>query len=157
MGKQTARAIIFNEEGKLLMIERHKDGEHYFVLPGGHVDKGETPQQAVTREVAEETGLRVTIGKLLYTSSDDKFRNNQQIFLCQYHGGQPTLQSGSIEYQVQQSGEPQSWQPAWFSLDELKDKSVYPRGLIRYIEEDRAISYHHNPYKILERPGIIEQ
>lgn len=157
MSKQTARAIIFNQDGKLLMIERRKDGDHYFVLPGGHVDKGETPQQAAIREVAEETGLTVMVNKLLYTSNDDTFRNDQRIFLCDYQGGEPSLQADSIEYQVQQSGEPQVWEPAWFTFDELRDKHVYPRGLLRYIEEDRAINYHHNPYKILERPSIIEQ
>ncbi|SRR6266496_1833046 len=157
MGKQTARAIIFNNEGKLLMIERHKDGEHYFVLPGGHVDRGETPEQAVVRETAEETGLRVTVNKLLYTSNDDRFHNDQRIFLCDYQGGEPALQTDSIEYRLQQSGEPQTWQPAWFALEELIGKTVYPQGLLRYVQEDRAINYHHNPYKILERPGIIEQ
>jgi 8-oxo-dGTP diphosphatase len=151
MGKQTARAIIFNGEGKLLMIERHKDGEHYFVLPGGHVDEGETSERAVAREVWEETGLGVTVSKLLYTSSDDKYQNEQRIYLCDYHGGAPELQPDSIEAQVQRSGEPQEWKPAWFSFDDLREQTVYPVGLLRYLEEDRAISYHHNPYKIIER------
>ncbi len=151
MSKQTARAIIFNDDGKLLMVERHKDGEHYFVLPGGHVDQGETPERAVAREVWEETGLNVTVNKLLYTSSDDKYQNDQRIYLCDYHGGEPELQPESIEAQLQNSGEPQEWKPAWFSFDELREQTVYPVGLLRYLEEDRALSYHHNPYKIIER------
>lgn len=154
--EQIARAVIFNQDDNLLMIERHKNGEHYFVLPGGHVDAGETSEQAVVREVAEETGLRVTVQKLLYTLHSDEY-GNQQIFLCSYHGGEPQLQPDSIEYQIQQSGEPQVWLPAWFSLEQLKSKVVYPRGLIRYIDEDRALNYHHNPYKILERQGIIKR
>lgn len=151
MGKQTARAIIFNDDGKLLMIERHKDGEHYFVLPGGHVDEGETPERAVVREVFEETGLAVTVNKLLYTSSDDKYQNDQRIYLCDYHGGEPELQPDSIESRLQNSGEPEEWKPGWFDFDDVRDQTVYPVGLLRYLEEDRAISYHHNPYKIIER------
>ena len=151
MGKQTARAIIFNDDGKLLMIERHKDGGHYFVLPGGHVDEGESPEQAAVREVQEETGLSVTVSKLLYTSSDDKYQNDQRIYLCNYLGGEPELQSDSIEARLQSSGEPQEWKPAWFDFDDVREQIVYPVGLLRYLEEDRAINYHHNPYKIIER------
>lgn len=151
MGKQTARAIIFNNDGKLLMVERHKDGNHYFVLPGGHVDAGESPEEAVVREVQEETGLHVTVSKLLYTSSDDKYQNDQKIYLCEYHGGEPELQPGSIEARLQDAGEPQEWKPAWFDFDDVRGQVVYPIGLLRYLEEDRAINYHHNPYKIIER------
>jgi len=148
---QTARAIIFNDEGKILMVERHKDGEHYFVLPGGHVDDGEVPERAATREVMEETGLTVTVDKLLYTSTTDKYGNDQRIFLCTYLGGEPKLQADSVEAKAMNEGEPQQWAPAWFSFDELRDKTVYPAGLLKYLEEDKASGYHHNPYKIIER------
>jgi 8-oxo-dGTP diphosphatase len=151
MGKQTARAIVFNDEGKILMIERHKDGEHYFVLPGGHVDPGEVPERAAVREVMEETGMAVTVNKLLYTSTDDKFDNDQYIYLCDYLGGEPELQPDSIEAKVMAQGEPEQWVPAWFSFDQLRDKIVYPIGFLKYLEEDKANGYHHNPYKIIER------
>ncbi len=151
MTKQTARAIIFNDDGKLLMIERHKNGEHYFVLPGGHVEEGESPQRAAVREVAEETSLSVVVEKLLYSSMVDEFGNNQQIFLCNYLGGEPRLSPDSIEAKLMAQGEPQEWSPAWFSFDELRGKTVYPAGLLKYLEEDKANGYHHNPYKIIER------
>lgn len=147
---KTARAIIFNAQGQLLMIERHKAGEHYFVLPGGHVDPGEDPERAVTREVFEETGLNADVVKLLYTSDDDSYANDQSIYLCTYNGGEPALRPDSIEAKLQEAGEPQQWQPAWFSLDQLKGKIVYPRGLLRYLQEDKAADYAHNPYKIDE-------
>jgi ADP-ribose pyrophosphatase YjhB (NUDIX family) len=154
MGAHTARAIIFNPESKLLLIERHKNGEHYFVLPGGHVEAGELPEQAVVREVAEETGFKVNVDKLLYTSTDDTYHNDQRLYLCQYFGDEvqkPQLQPESNEAKVVASGESQLWAPGWFSFNELRDKTVYPRGLLKYLEEDRAINYHHNPYKIIER------
>lgn len=48
-------AIFVNGKRKLLMIERG-DG-HGWALPGGCLDEGETPLQALVRELAEETGL----------------------------------------------------------------------------------------------------
>lgn len=150
MSKQTARAIIFNDAGQLLMIERYKDGEHYFALPGGHVDPGETPAEAVIREVLEETGMMVTVEMLLYTSVD-AFQNDQSLFLCNYLGGEPVLQADSVEAQAQNSGAPQQWIPGWFTFEQLEGKLVYPIGLIKYLEEDKRAGYHHNPYKILER------
>jgi len=151
MATQTARGIIFNDDGKILMIERHKGGEHYFVLPGGHVEEGESLQQAVAREIFEETSLAVTVAKELYTSSDDAYDNDQHMFLCNYLGGEPMLRPDSIEAQAMAQGELQQWAPGWFSFDELRDKVVYPAGLLKYLEEDKAGGYHHNPYKIIER------
>src|SRR5687768_2906104 len=45
--------------GKTLLV-RHKK-LRMWLPPGGHIDPGETPDQAVLREVAEETGLTVEI------------------------------------------------------------------------------------------------
>jgi mutator protein MutT len=151
MGKQTARAVIFNAQGQLLLVERHKGSEHYFALPGGHIDPGEEPEQAVVREVREETGLEVTLEKLLYTSSDDLYQNDQRIFLCKYLGGDPVLQPDSIEAELMGRGEPQEWNPGWFSFDDLREQTIFPKGLLKYLEEDQAKGYHHNPYKIVER------
>ncbi len=53
-------ALIFNEDGKLLIIIRAKDpGKGKYGLPGGFVDFNETAEEAITREVKEETGLQV--------------------------------------------------------------------------------------------------
>jgi 8-oxo-dGTP diphosphatase len=55
-----------NEAGQLLLIKRRNEpGAGLWSLPGGRIEPGETDQQAVIREVAEETGLRVTCGALL--------------------------------------------------------------------------------------------
>lgn len=150
MAKQTARAIIFNDEGKILMIERHKAGEHYFVLPGGSVEEGESLQQAAVREVAEEASLSVIVDKLLYTGTD-VYGHDQHIFLCTYLGGEPVLGPDSIEAKLMTEGQPQEWIPKWCSFDELRDQTVYPLGLLKYLEEDKLSGYHHNPYKIIER------
>ncbi|MDA3936780.1 MAG: NUDIX hydrolase, partial [Actinomycetota bacterium] len=58
---RVAAVIVMN--GRLVLV-RHRKGELvYHLLPGGGVSYGETLQEALLREVLEETGLVVTIGR----------------------------------------------------------------------------------------------
>lgn len=58
-------AIITDAAGRLLLIERgHEPEAGRWSLPGGRVEPGESDQQALVREVREETGLEVTPGPL---------------------------------------------------------------------------------------------
>lgn len=51
----TTQAIIFNEEDNILVLKyAHRDE---WCFPGGHVDQGEQADEAIVREVREETGL----------------------------------------------------------------------------------------------------
>ncbi len=59
-------AVIKDDQGRLLLIKRgHEPAAGRWSLPGGKVEPGETDQQAVLREVLEETGLIVTCGGLV--------------------------------------------------------------------------------------------
>jgi 8-oxo-dGTP diphosphatase len=61
-------AIITDAAGRLLLIKRgHEPGKGLWSIPGGRVEPGETDQQAVIREVREETGLVVRPGRLIGT------------------------------------------------------------------------------------------
>jgi ADP-ribose pyrophosphatase YjhB (NUDIX family) len=58
--------VIKDAAGRLLLIKRgHEPGAGLWSLPGGRIEPGETDQQAVAREVMEETGLTVRSGRLL--------------------------------------------------------------------------------------------
>lgn len=51
------RALIFNKEGQV-MVSEFSDGAH--ILPGGKIDKGETIEEALKREIREETGILIS-------------------------------------------------------------------------------------------------
>jgi len=55
----TVGALIFDPAGRLFLMRSHKWAGKY-VVPGGHVELGETLEAALRREVAEETGLTIS-------------------------------------------------------------------------------------------------
>lgn len=66
---QCVGAVISDGAGRLLLILRgHEPGKGLWSIPGGRIEPGETDEQAVIREVREETGLTVTCGRLLGTA-----------------------------------------------------------------------------------------
>lgn len=65
-------AVIHDEAGRLLLQEK-SSGEAWS-LPAGAIEPGETPQEAITREVMEETGLAVTSTSILGVFGGREFR-----------------------------------------------------------------------------------
>ncbi|MEM6777160.1 MAG: NUDIX domain-containing protein [Planctomycetota bacterium] len=60
--------LIINSRGRLLLVRRSRDpGAGKWGLPGGFVDRNETIESALHREIMEETGLKVTRQTLLTT------------------------------------------------------------------------------------------
>ena len=60
----TVGALVVNSSGKVLIVRSSKWSDKYTV-PGGHIELGERAEDAITREVKEETGLDVEVVKLL--------------------------------------------------------------------------------------------
>jgi len=71
--KLVAAAIISNNSRKILLARRKKGEilEGYWEFPGGKIEKGETPQQCIERELSEELGIyakgKKIIGESIYT------------------------------------------------------------------------------------------
>ncbi len=56
----SAKALIHNDEGKLLLLQKNiKKSEPLWDLPGGRIHKNESLEDALKREIDEETGLQV--------------------------------------------------------------------------------------------------
>jgi ADP-ribose pyrophosphatase YjhB (NUDIX family) len=56
-------AVVFDAQGRLLMIQRgHDPGAGLWSIPGGRIEPGETDEQALVRELLEETNLQVKVG-----------------------------------------------------------------------------------------------
>jgi ADP-ribose pyrophosphatase YjhB (NUDIX family) len=61
-------AVVTDEQGRLLMIKRgHEPGAGLWSIPGGRIEPGETDAEALAREMLEETGLTVEVGRLVGT------------------------------------------------------------------------------------------
>jgi 8-oxo-dGTP diphosphatase len=56
---------FLQHEGRILVVKQGRGEERYWLLPGGGVRFGETLSEALRREVDEELGLRVAVGRLL--------------------------------------------------------------------------------------------
>ncbi len=81
-------------DGKLLLIQRGQDPfKGSYALPGGFVEYGERVEEAVEREVKEETGLDAEVRELVgvYSAPDRDPRGHMVsvVFYLNYLGGQP--------------------------------------------------------------------
>jgi 8-oxo-dGTP diphosphatase len=63
-----ASAVVTDAEGRVLLVERSRDPQRgRWSVPGGRVEPGESLEEAAVRETLEETGLRVVVGRELWT------------------------------------------------------------------------------------------
>ena len=93
-----AFGIIFNEKREVLLC--HRRDRDLWNLPGGGVEKNESPWEAVIREVKEESGFDV---KIKYLSGVYFKREKEEVifaFMCEIIGGVPTLneEADAIEF-----------------------------------------------------------
>ena len=91
-----AFAMIFDEQGRVLLC--HPRDNDVWNLPGGGVESGEMPTEAVMREVMEETGLEVDIERLVGVYG--KIGKDEYVFsfVCRITGGSLYTSDSSIEY-----------------------------------------------------------
>jgi 8-oxo-dGTP diphosphatase len=122
--------IILIHEGKLALMERHRQGRHYFAFPGGGVDEGETDEQAAVREAMEELGIEVGIVQKAATILREG-RRDQVYFLVKWLGGEYGTGTGEEFDEVDE--ENGTYNPVWMPLGELLEKNVVPRGLAELV------------------------
>lgn len=87
-------AAIINHEGKIFATQRSsgpfKDGWEF---PGGKIEEGETPRQALVREIKEELDIVVDVGELEEVVEYDypDFHLTMHCFWCSIQSGEPVL------------------------------------------------------------------
>jgi 8-oxo-dGTP diphosphatase len=121
--------IILLQDGKVALIERQRAGLHYFTFPGGHVDDGETPEQAAVRETEEELGLSVRLVHLLARYCWQG--RCQYYYLVEVLGG--TFGSGYGEEMHDPLPERGTYDPIWMQITDILDQPVKPRELAELI------------------------
>lgn len=82
-------AIIFDQKDQILLC--HRRDYDLWNLPGGGLEKGESPWQGVVREVKEETGLDVEVERLSGIYYKPKKDEIVFSFVCKIIGGEITL------------------------------------------------------------------
>lgn len=73
MNHYCASAFIINPYDKKILLVKHSGYDKY-LQPGGHIEPGETPEEAAIREVYEETGIKITLLGERFPREDDYIR-----------------------------------------------------------------------------------
>ena len=103
------RAVILRE-GKILLS--HETGTGWWLVPGGGLEPGETPEECCIREVEEETGLLVKPLRQFLTLYEyyEEYRYISHYFICEITGrGQMHLTENEAA---------RGLEPAWLPLSE---------------------------------------
>ncbi len=75
--------VVLDHKGRVLMVEHAFHVEHPWGLPGGWVDKNESPAETLKREYQEELSIRVEIEQILQAEQVDYDRNHIDVaYLC---------------------------------------------------------------------------
>ena len=136
--KNSAKAIIVRDGYLLVTVNRHDNGEEFYILPGGGQNFGETLHQALQRECIEEIGTNVDIRELIFVREyigkhhefahfDGHVHQVEFMFLCTLTED-PFTRQGTLP-------DPKQFGVKWLLLTELETAPFYPAVLKTLIRE----------------------
>jgi ADP-ribose pyrophosphatase YjhB (NUDIX family) len=115
----TAGAFVFDDEGRVLLLEHEFRAASRWGIPGGFLNKSEQPEAAIRRELREEVSLEVDDVQFLFARTLAKPRQVEIHFACTTKD-KPTPSS----FEIRKAG--------WFAPDDLpKDLSRDQRQMIK--------------------------
>ena len=102
----TAGAVVTDERGRVLVLEHRFRAGSGWGIPGGFLEKGEQPEEALRRELREEIGLELLSAEIAFARTLKKLNQIEIIFRCRPQGniGRKNAEIKSAE---------------WFDLDKL--------------------------------------
>ncbi len=128
----TVGAFIRNQKNQILLIKSAKWGNKIYVVPGGHIEIGETIENALKREVLEEIGVEVDFIRLVSISEaifpNLYYKRKHFIFLeceCKIKNGQK-IKVDNREIQ----------EARWFSLKDAQKQNTdpYTKAVLKKLE-----------------------
>lgn len=122
----TAGAVVVNEDGRVLLLEHRFRAGSGWGIPGGFIEKGEQPEEALRRELREEIGLELERIEIAFARTLRKPTQIEIIFRCRARGdiGRKNIEIKSVE---------------WFAPDNLPSQlSKDQRRLINRALDDGA-------------------
>lgn len=126
----TAGAVVVDGRGRVLLLKHVFRTGSGWGIPGGFIERGEQPEDAVRRELQEEAGLELERAELAFTRTLARPRQIEIIFCCRPRG-EATAQSLEIK------------SVKWFALDELPPElTPDQRRLIERALKDGAKRLH---------------
>ena len=102
----TAGALIFNDAGHVLLLKHRFRAGSGWGLPGGFLEAGEQPLEALKRELREEIGMEVESAEVFIARSFKKPRQVEVLFRCRANS-EAKPQGMEVE------------RAEWFSIDSL--------------------------------------
>ncbi len=115
---EVVAAVIFDAQGRIFATQRgYGEWKDWWEFPGGKIEPGETPQQALRREIREELDADIEVGELLRTIDYDypTFHLTMHCFKCRLANGHLTL----LEHEAAKWLKPSDLQSVrWLPADE---------------------------------------
>ncbi|EJR53121.1 mutator mutT protein [Bacillus cereus VD107] len=121
-------AAIIIQEGKIALIKRVREGEMYFVFPGGGIEEGETPEEATEREVYEELGIHIQVKNLI---AKVEYKGTEYYYDAYVTGGVFGSGNGE-EFELKDRG---SYIPVWMPIKELLNINIKPYDVAKSVFE----------------------
>ncbi|MGI8792754.1 MAG: NUDIX domain-containing protein [Acidimicrobiales bacterium] len=117
----SARVVVV-DGGRVAAIERVRNGDRYFTLPGGGMESGETPADAAAREALEELGLAIKPhATLAVVVVPHQGRVNLQTYVwCERIGGVFGTGTGE-EFTAERRAVRGTYRPVWLEHDDLPE------------------------------------